>query len=121
MNTTTVLLLLLAGGGVGICGSFLGLGGGFMMVPLLLFMGYAAKEAVGTSFVAILIISASALFAHHKFAHLDYKTGALLGLGGLAGAQLGAVLVQQVSTAHFKRIFASILALLAIYLFFSKE
>lgn len=121
MNTTTALLLLLTGTGVGICGSFLGLGGGFLMVPLLLFMGYAAQEAVGTSFVAILIISASALFAHHKFAQLDYKTGAVLGLGGLAGAQLDASLVQHISTAHFKKIFASILATLAVYLFFSRE
>ena len=91
------------------------------MVPLLLFMGYAAQEAVGTSFVAILIISASALFAHNKFAHVDYKTGILLGLGGIAGAQLGASLIQQVSTVHFKKIFAGILAGLAVYLFLSKK
>ncbi len=120
MDTTTALLLLVSGIGVGIGASFSGLGGGFIMVPLLLFMGYSAQKAVGTSFLAILIISISALFAHNKFANVDYKTGLLLGLGGFVGAQLGAYLVQQVSTTHFKKIFAGILAGLAVYLFFRK-
>ena len=120
MDTTTALLLVLSGIGVGIGASFSGLGGGFIMVPLLLFMGYTAQKAVGTSFLAILIISTSALFAHSKFAHVEYKTGILLGLGGLIGAQLGAYLVQQVSTTHFKKIFASILVGLAVYLFSQK-
>jgi uncharacterized membrane protein YfcA len=46
--------------------------------------------------------------------------GLLLGLGGVLGAQLGARLVEHVSTAQFKRIFAVILVGLAIYLFFKK-
>jgi len=44
---------------VGILASFSGLGGGFLMVPLLLFLSYEAQKAVGTSFMAILVISIS--------------------------------------------------------------
>jgi len=114
------LLLIGFGVMVGVAASFSGLGGGFLMVPLLLFMGYTAQKAVGSSFVAILIISLSALAAHHKLANVDYKTGLLLGVGGIMGAQIGALVVEHVSTAQFKKIFAAILVGLAGYLFFSK-
>ena len=114
------LWLVLAGLGVGIAASFTGLGGGFLMVPLLLLMGYAAQKAVGTSFLAILIISISALIAHNKLANVDYRVGILLGLGGLIGAQIGARLLENVSTADFRRIFALVLVGLAGYLFFQK-
>lgn len=114
--------LILAGAGilVGIGASFTGLGGGFLTVPLLLFMGYTAQKSVGTSFLAILIISISALIAHNKLANIDYRAGILLGVGGMIGAQIGARLVEGVPTDVFKRIFAGVLLGLAGYLFFKK-
>lgn len=117
---TNSSLLALFGVLVGIGASFSGLGGGFLMVPLLIFLGYSAQKAVGTSFVAILVIALSALVAHNKLAHVDYRAGILLGIGGIIGAQVGARLVDQVSTASFKRIFAVILLGLAGYLFWQK-
>jgi len=114
------VLLVLAGVAVGVGASFTGLGGGFLMVPLLLFLGYSAQKTVGTSFLAILVISISALVAHGKLANVDWRVGILLGLGGIAGAQIGARLVEHVSTADFKRIFAVILAGLAVYIFFKR-
>lgn len=105
---------------VGVGASFSGLGGGFLMVPFLLFMGYTAQKAVGTSFLAILVISVSALVAHNKLSNVNYLAGALLGLGGVVGAQVGARLVEHVPTASFKKIFAVILVGLAAYMFFKK-
>ena len=90
------------------------------MVPLLLLLGYPAEEAVGTSFLAIFIISLSALVAHGKLANVNYKIGLLLGVGGIIGAQVGARLVEHVSTANFKRIFSLVLVALAVYLFVKK-
>jgi len=115
-------MLMLAAGGilVGIGASFTGLGGGFLVIPLLLFLGYPAQKAVGTSFLVILIISASALIAHNKLANVDYKLGLLIGIGGIIGAQIGARLVEHVSTAGFKKIFAVVLMSLAVYLFVKK-
>lgn len=110
------VLLLCCGVLVGVGASFTGLGGGFLMIPILLFMGYSAQKAVGTSFMAILVISISALVAHNKFANVDYKAGLLLGVGGIVGAQIGARLVQQISMGSFKKIFAAILVGLAVYL-----
>lgn len=114
------LLFIMIGLSVGIGAAFTGLGGGFLMVPLMLFMGYTAQKAVGTSFLAIVIISISAVFAHGRFDNINYKVGALLGLGGIIGAQIGAKFVEQVSTAQFKKIFAFVLIGLAGYLLFKK-
>lgn len=113
-------LFAVCGVGVGIGAAFSGLGGGFLMVPILLFLGYSAQKAVGTSFLAILVISISALVAHNKLANVDYKAGLLLGIGGIIGAQIGARLVEGISTANFKKIFSFILLGLAVYLFLKK-
>ena len=117
---TNSLIMAASGILVGIGAAFSGLGGGFLMIPLLLFLGYSAQRAVGTSFLAILVISLSALLAHNKLANVDYKAGILLGVGGIIGAQIGARLVEHVSTAGFKKIFAVILLGLAAYVFFKK-
>jgi uncharacterized membrane protein YfcA len=119
MNATMVMMGF-CGVLVGVGASFSGLGGGFLMVPLLLFMGYSAQKAVGTSFLAILVISASAVLAHNKLANVDYRAGILLGVGGIVGAQIGARLLEHVSTASFKRIFAVILLGLAVYVFLKR-
>jgi uncharacterized membrane protein YfcA len=115
-----MLMMVVFGVLVGIGASFSGLGGGFLMVPLLLFLGYSAQKSVGTSFLAIVVISFSALLAHNKLANVDYKAGILLGVGGIIGAQVGARLVEHVPTASFKKIFAVILLGLAVYIFFKK-
>ncbi len=115
-----MFVLIAAGVMVGIGASFTGLGGGFLMIPLLLFMGYSAQQAVGTSFLAICVISISALIAHGKLANVDYRIGITLGIGGIIGAQIGARLVEHVSTANFKKIFAVILLGLAAYLYTKK-
>ena len=115
-----VLAMAMGGVLVGVGAAFTGLGGGFLMVPMLLFLGLPAQKAVGTSFLAILVISISALVAHQKLANVYYKLGLLLGVGGIIGAQIGARLVEHVSTAHFKKIFALILVGIATYLFLKK-
>ncbi len=115
MHPALWFALPVAGVGIGLGASFTGLGGGFLMVPLLLLLGYEAQRAVGTSFLAILVISLSALVAHNKLANVDFRAGLLLGLGGIIGAQLGPRLLQHVSTDSFKKIFAGILVALAIY------
>jgi len=113
-------LLALVGLGIGIGASFTGLGGGFLIVPLLLALGFAGPQASGTSAMAILIIAVSTIAAHHRLGHIDYRTAILIGLGGIAGAQLGAILVSQVSTETFRKLFAGILAALAIWMWVKK-
>jgi len=117
-NQVESMICIAIGTAVGAGAAFTGLGGGFLMVPLLLFLGYSAQKAVGTSFMAILIISLSALLAHGRLDNVDFRTGVLLGLGGLIGAQLGALFLEHVTTCQFKKVFALVLVCLAGYLFF---
>lgn len=114
------LSLVAAGLVVGTAASFTGLGGGFLMVPLLLWAGYSAQRAVGTSFFAILLIAVSAVFAHGKLANVDWRVGLWLAVGGIVGAQLGARLVERVDSALFTKIFAAILIALAVKMLFQR-
>jgi uncharacterized membrane protein YfcA len=113
-------LAALLGIGVGLGAAFSGLGGGFLMVPLLIGVGFTPQRAVGTSFLAILVISASALVAHGRLANVDWRVGLLLGLGGIVGAQFGARVLQNVSPAAFSKIFGTILLGLAVWMFVRK-
>lgn len=116
----TAIAMILSGILVGMSSSFTGLGGGFLIVPLLLFIGFSAQKAVGTSFVTMLVICISALVAHHQLANVDYKQGILLGLGGLIGAQIGARFLEGVPIGTFKKILAVVLLGVAVYLFMKK-
>lgn len=114
------ILLLGYGAIVGIFSSFMGVGGGILIIPLLLLLGYSPQKVVGTSFMVILLISLSALLAHNKLDHIDYKVGALLGMGGVLGAQFGAILIKDVSPEGFKKIFALFLIGMGIYMLSKK-
>lgn len=105
---------------VGIGAAFTGLGGGFLVIPILVWCGFTPQKAVATSFVSILVVSVSALFAHSRLEQVDWKTGALLGVGGFVGAQVGSRLLQHVGPAVFNRIFAGVLILLAIQMLLKK-
>lgn len=118
--TLNYVLFIISGFFVGIGASFTGLGGGFLIVPLLVALGYTAQKAVGTSFFAILMISISALLAHAKLTNVDYRVALALGIGGVIGAQIGPHLLEHISTASFKKIFAIVLIGFASYLFFQK-
>ena len=112
-----MITLALIGITIGILSSATGLGGGFMVVPLLIFLGREAKIAVGTSFVFILIVAISSIVAHYRLGNVDLKTGVILGLGGILGAQIGPQILQHISEQNFKRIFSVLLVITAVWIF----
>ena len=112
-----MITLALVGFVAGILSSISGLGGGFMIVPLLIFLGREAKLAVGTSFVFILVVAISSIISHYRLGNMDIKTGLTLGLGGIIGAQIGPQILQYVSEQNFKRIFAVLLVITAAWIF----
>mgnify|MGYP003958495151 FL=1 len=102
---------------VGILSSVIGLGGGFMVVPLLIYLGRDAKLAVGTTFVFILLVAISSLIAHYRLGNVDFKTGLVLALGGILGAQIGPLVLQHVSDQNFKKIFSVLMVITAVWMF----
>ena len=116
-----MILFLLIGLLVGVLSSLSGLGGGFLIVPWLIYMGKEAKMAVGTSFVFILLVAVSSMAAHFRLGNLDLKTGLLLGAGGIAGAQLGPLILERVSQQHFKMVFAVFLIGTGIWMFYQAK
>lgn len=84
-----VLVLLSMGAGVGFLSGLFGVGGGFLMTPLLIFIGVAPAVAVATGANQIVAASVSGAWAHWRRGNVDLKMGIVLLIGGMAGSMLG--------------------------------
>ncbi|MFB0932299.1 MAG: sulfite exporter TauE/SafE family protein [Ascidiaceihabitans sp.] len=89
--SVNAFLLLGLGGIVGILSGMFGVGGGFLMTPLLFFIGIPPAVAVATEANQIVASSFSGVLAHFKRKTVDLRMGTVLLIGGLAGAALGVV------------------------------
>jgi len=87
--SVNAFLLLGLGGIVGILSGMFGVGGGFLMTPLLFFIGIPPAVAVATEANQIVASSFSGALAHLKRKTVDLRMGTVLLAGGLAGAALG--------------------------------
>ncbi|WP_425386949.1 sulfite exporter TauE/SafE family protein [Elioraea tepidiphila] len=84
-----VLLVVGIGLAVGLLSGLFGVGGGFLMTPLLIFIGIPSAVAVATSANQTMGASISGLIAHWRRGNVDAKMGAVLTAAGLAGSALG--------------------------------
>lgn len=87
--SVNAFLLLGLGGIVGILSGMFGVGGGFLITPLLFFIGIPPAVAVATSTNQIVASSFSALLAHLKRKTVDLRMGGVLLVGGLIGSGMG--------------------------------
>jgi uncharacterized protein len=87
-----VLVLLGLGAGVGIITGVFGLGGGFLLVPLLIFAGVPPAVAVASSVNQLVGSSLSGVMGYWRRGAVDFKMAVIMLAGGLAGSALGVVL-----------------------------
>ena len=87
--SVNAFLLFGLGGLVGILSGMFGVGGGFLMTPLLFFIGIPPAVAVATGSNQIVASSVSGLLAHLKRKTVDLRMGTVLLIGGLFGAAMG--------------------------------
>ena len=87
--SVNIFLLLGLGAGVGFLSGMFGVGGGFLMTPLLMFIGIPPAVAVSTEANQIVASSASGALAHWRRKSLDIKMGCLLLVGGASGSVFG--------------------------------
>ena len=87
--SVNAFLLLGLGGGVGFLSGVFGVGGGFLMTPLLIFIGIPPAVAVATEANQIVASSFSGVLAHWRRRTVDFKMGLVLLAGGLVGSAVG--------------------------------
>ena len=90
--SVNIFLILAMGGGIGFLSGLFGVGGGFLMTPLLIFIGVPAPVAVGTEANQIVASSVSGVLAHWRRNNVDFTMGSILLVGGFFGSSAGVVL-----------------------------
>lgn len=87
-----IFLLLAIGGGVGFLSGLFGIGGGFLITPLLMFLGIPPPVAVGTGANQVIASSVTGVVSHWQRNNVDVPMGILLLIGGLMGSSLGVMI-----------------------------
>ena len=93
-----ILLIIFIGMVIGGLSGLFGVGGGFLMTPLLIFLGIPPVVAVGTEAPHVLASSVSGVIAHWRRKNVDFKMGFFLLIGGVAGSTIGVNLFKILSS-----------------------
>jgi uncharacterized membrane protein YfcA len=93
-NAVNVLAMVGLGGLVGLLSGLFGVGGGFLMTPLLMMLGIPPTVAAASDSNQIVAASASGCYAHFRARTIDIRMGLLMLVGGVAGGTLGVQLIK---------------------------
>lgn len=111
------LSLLAVGLTAGFLSGLFGIGGGIVIVPLLVVLGYDIKKASAISLGAVLIISLAGVVSYASFGEVDWLLAALLAVGSVTGAQLGSRILGRLPARTVQLFFSVFLLLVALSLF----
>jgi hypothetical protein len=118
-HTLRLARVLAAGLAVGVLTGFLGVGGGFLIVPALaLFAGLAMKQAVGTSLLVIAVNCAAGMLGHMQRAAFDTRLALLVTGCAVVGAVIGTRFAHASQPETLRRIFAAFVLAVAAFLFY---
>ncbi len=98
---------------IGIIAALIGIGGGALIVPLLMFTGVEAHSAIGIGVGAVAITSFSALFEYLKQKSVDLKLTLILGVFSIPGAIFGSWLCEITPSGTLQQLFAILLVVMA--------
>jgi uncharacterized protein len=117
-----IFVLGIIGVFAGISGGLFGIGGGIIIVPaLVFFLGFSQKKAQGTSLVALLApVGLLGLMNYAKADNVDFRAGAIIASTFFIGAFLGSKISVGIDEATMRKMFASLLAVVSVYMFFRK-
>jgi uncharacterized membrane protein YfcA len=93
-----IFLLIGLGAAVGILSGVFGVGGGFLMTPLLMFIGVPPAVAVGSGANLLVATSITGVLAHWRRRSVDFKMGGVLLVGGVIGSTIGVFLFQKLQS-----------------------
>ena len=122
MQSDTLILLLIIGFLAGMLGGFVGVGGGLIIVPaLVFFLGMSQFQAQGTSLAMMLPpIGILAVLNYAKGGNLNWKYAMILAGAFIIGGYFGSKLTLSLSPSTVKKAFSILMVVAAIKLFFSK-
>ncbi len=124
MDTQTLIICILIGIAAGMLGGLVGVGGGIIIVPaLVFFLGFSQKMAQGTSLgILLLPVGLFGVMQFYKQGYVDMKVVLMISTGFFAGSYFGSKFALSLSQETIKKVFAILLLLVAVkMLFFEKK
>lgn len=123
MDISLILIVLLIGTIAGMLGGMIGIGGGLVIVPALVyFLGFSQQSAQGTSLGLIMLpVGILGVLQYYKQGYVDFRVVGLLAIGFVLGSYFGSKIALSVPQDTLKKAFAGLMILVAIkMLFFDK-
>lgn len=124
MDMQTILILIIIGIASGMLSGLIGIGGGIIIVPaLVFFLGFTQLQAQGTSLgILLLPVGLLAVMQFYKAGHIDLRAVGVVALAFLVGGYFGSKIALSIPQEMVKKIFAILLIVIAVrMLFFGKK
>ncbi|MGV1013049.1 MAG: sulfite exporter TauE/SafE family protein [Flavobacterium sp.] len=121
MTFQTIIILICIGIVAGVLSGLIGIGGGIIMVPMLLLLGFTQQQAQGTSLAALLPpVTILAVLNYHKAGFIDWKYAIIISLFFVIGGYFGSKIAINIDQKILKKIFGFILLVIAGKMIFGK-
>ena len=116
-----IIELIVVGIFIGTMSGFFGIGGGMILVPILLVLGFDIKDAIGISIVQMVFSSIFGSYLNHKKGSLIVGEGIFVGIGGFIGGYIGGTVTEYIPDVVLQFTFFGLLLFALFRLFFSKN
>jgi hypothetical protein len=120
MTTETIIIIILTGLAAGILGGMVGIGGGIIIVPALVyFLAFSQHQAQGTSLALMLFpVGILGVINYYKKGYVDFRYAGLLAIGFVVGSYLGSKFSLSLPQLTVKKIFAVLMLIVALKMLF---
>jgi uncharacterized protein len=122
MTLQTLVVLILVGILAGILSGLVGIGGGIIMVPLLVFLlGFTQHQAQGTSLAVLMVpVTAAGVYNYYKQGFVDWRYAAVIAVFFVIGGFFGSKLALTIDQKMLKKVFGVVLLVIAGKMLLSK-
>lgn len=122
MALSTLLILVVIGVMAGMLSGFVGVGGGIIIVPALMWaLGYTQHQATGTSLAVLLLpVGVLAVWNYYKAGNVNWLAALVIGVGFVAGAYFSSTYALTLPPGTVKKVFGGVMIIAAIKLIFGK-
>jgi uncharacterized membrane protein YfcA len=120
MNATVIISLIIIGLIAGLLSGVMGVGGGVVMIPLMIFfLGFSQHEAQGTSLAVLAVpVTMLAAYTYYQEGHVNWRYAAVIAVFFVVGGYFGSKIAINVDQRMLKKIFAIILIVIALKMLF---